>query len=83
MRYSKEFYEKRRVLTQVSARRILEILWDYVVPESAVDVGCATGTWLAEARNRGVRTVCGIDGAWVPRGLLEIPDECFIEPSAQ
>jgi SAM-dependent methyltransferase len=53
-----------------SAERILDILWDYVQPNSVLDVGCGIGTWLAALQSRGVKDVCGIDGPWLNDGNL-------------
>src|SRR5262249_50066622 len=46
---------------------------------SIVDVGCGLGTWLAAFRELGVTDVVGIDGEYVDRDLLEIPQEQFRE----
>ncbi len=48
-----------------------------VQPRSVVDVGCGTGTWLAEWLALGVTDVLGVDGDYVPRDRLEIPEALF------
>jgi 2-polyprenyl-3-methyl-5-hydroxy-6-metoxy-1,4-benzoquinol methylase len=47
-----------------SADCILEILWKYLQPLSALDVGCGIGSWLAALQHRGVKDVRGVDGPW-------------------
>lgn len=75
--YTPAWYERRRAAVRRSAARILPIVFDLVHPRSVIDVGCGTGTWLAEASALGVQTVMGLDGSHVAPGQLEIPAECF------
>jgi hypothetical protein len=49
----------------------------FVPARSAVDVGCGQGVWLAVLRELGVEDVYGVDGAYVDRALLEIPQDRF------
>ena len=44
---------------------------------SVVDMGCGDGTWLAVFRKRGVADILGIDGEYVGRDVLQIPEECY------
>jgi SAM-dependent methyltransferase len=44
-----------------------------------VDVGCGTGIWLAALREKGVADVFGVDGPWVPKELLAVPETMFLE----
>lgn len=48
-----------------SAECILDILWEYMQPASALDVGCGLGSWLVALQSRGVADVRGIDGPWL------------------
>jgi SAM-dependent methyltransferase len=48
-----------------SATRILDILWSYFQPTSALDVGCGLGTWLSVLEDRGLSDLVGIEGAWL------------------
>jgi SAM-dependent methyltransferase len=45
--------------------------------ESAVDVGCGDGTWLAVLQKLGVEDVLGIDGEYVSENLLQFPRHRF------
>jgi 2-polyprenyl-3-methyl-5-hydroxy-6-metoxy-1,4-benzoquinol methylase len=49
-----------------------------VQPNTVIDVGCGVGTWLAVLAENGVADVWGIDGDYVDRALLEIPEERFL-----
>ena len=50
---------------RLSADCILGIVWEYLQPNSVLDVGCGLGTWLAAVQRRGVTDVRGIDGPWL------------------
>lgn len=76
--YTKEFHQGRHVETSYSAKTILGHLLNEISPvNSAVDIGCGVGTFLAELKNRGVATIKGFDGPWVDKEMLVIPKECF------
>lgn len=79
MTYTAEFFVRRRAQALASATFILELMWERLHPQSVLDAGCATGTWLAEAKRKGAHRVRGIDGPWVPREHLEIGDSEFLE----
>lgn len=60
-----------------SAAVIVPLLMERFRPASVLDVGCGTGNWLAEFVRRGVPTIHGFDGPWVPLERLKIPAERF------
>lgn len=45
---------------------------------SVLDVGCGRGTWLAAWREAGVLDVLGVDGDYVDRDRLTIPEQLFV-----
>ena len=71
--YNAAFFDSVASYTQESARVIASLVYDLVKPASVLDVGCATGTWLAEWTTAGVPDVLGIDGNYVDRTALKIP----------
>ncbi|MEO6665275.1 MAG: methyltransferase domain-containing protein [Nitrospiria bacterium] len=76
--YKQAFYAERDASTRYTANTVLARVLD-VFPEieSAVDIGCGVGTWLSVLKSRGVRHIQGVDGPWVDRRFLVIPDDSF------
>lgn len=75
--YGRLFYTLRRKKARMAARHVLPAVLDLVRPVSMVDVGCGTGSWLAEAAGLGVVQCRGLDGPWVRSSLLEIASAQF------
>jgi len=75
--YTKNFYERLRGGATRSAEVIVPLVLRLLPTHSVVDVGCGDGSWLAVFRKFGVEEVLGIDGEYVDRSLLQIPQECF------
>jgi hypothetical protein len=61
-----------------SARVVLPLVTGLVRPASAVDVGCLFGAWAAVARELGVRDLAAVDGGYVDRAELLVPEHRFI-----
>lgn len=78
--YGEEFFHEIKASAQSSAKAILPCLWkmlNYKV-NSLVDVGCGTGSWLAQVVDLfDVQDILGIDGDYVKTTELEIPPEKF------
>lgn len=56
------------------------LFWDeHLHPKSVVDVGCGLGTFLAIFLEQGIEDVLGIDGNWVDKSILFIPEKYFME----
>ena len=71
--YNSSFFDEVTHGTRESAQVVVPLVYELVRPASVLDVGCATGTWLAEWCNAGVPDVLGIDGDYVNRSELQIP----------
>jgi cyclopropane fatty-acyl-phospholipid synthase-like methyltransferase len=78
--YGHDFYKDRHQKTVYSATTILSKVLE-AIPEvnSAVDFGCGVGTWLSVLKGKAVKDIQGIDGAWVDKSLLEIPESNFLQ----
>ena len=60
-----------------SAERVLPRVLGLVGARSLVDFGCGSGAWVAAALAEGVEDALGLDGPWVERGTLAIPEARF------
>ena len=60
-----------------SAERVLPLVLGLIEARSLVDFGCGSGAWVAAALAHGVEDALGLDGAWVERGTLAIPEARF------
>lgn len=70
--YDGQFYAARRERTMPSARRILDIVRDYVAFRSVADFGCGTGTWLSVALEHfDAEKAIGVEGDWMRKEWLD------------
>jgi SAM-dependent methyltransferase len=60
-----------------SAEAIVPLVLEFVPARSVVDIGCGEGSWLAVFRRHGVDEILGLDGDYVDREALQIPQDCF------
>lgn len=75
-KYNREFYKLQSVSSISSAEVVVPLIIDLVHPKSVVDVGCGVGTWLSVFQKAGCK-VRGVDGPWVSKTDLRIPEHCF------
>lgn len=77
--YGSNFYEDNQYGSYLSAIEVLKYVIPIYKPESIVDFGCGTGTWLAATRqiNRDIQII-GVDGDYVDTDMLMIDKEYFL-----
>lgn len=75
--YSENFYAAFRGGAATSAEEVVPIIKKLIDPQSVVDVGCGTGTWLSVFSRYGTDDILGIDGDYVNKEMLEIPESRF------
>lgn len=75
--YPEKFYTEYQSKILTSARLIVPWIIQLLSPQSVIDVGCGTGTWLSVFELHGVSDILGVDGDWVPENRLEISREHF------
>lgn len=76
--YNESFYEYIEENSKGAAGIIMSYIMDRIHPQSIVDFGCAEGVWLKAAKEVDENvTVLGLDGDYVDRERLKIPDDCF------
>jgi SAM-dependent methyltransferase len=61
-----EYDHSQNLHTLEGPKSAFQILFPDGMPESILDVGCGTGTWLLAANDLGVTDVFGIDGVNIP-----------------
>jgi len=76
--YTRSFYDEFKDTSRTSAQVIVPFLMNWAAPTSVIDLGCGLGAWLAVFKEAGVREICGVDGDYVPRNQLVIPERAFI-----
>ncbi|HXL57274.1 MAG TPA: methyltransferase domain-containing protein [Chitinophagaceae bacterium] len=57
-----------------AAREIVPYLINKFHPQSVVDVGCGPGTFLKVFLDNGIEDILGIDGNWIDKSNLFIPE---------
>jgi trans-aconitate methyltransferase len=75
--YDAEFYQSQRGGSHSSAQEIVPLILDLLSVKSVCDVGCGEGTWLRVFRAHKVVDIVGIDGDYVAKDRLQIPDASF------
>jgi SAM-dependent methyltransferase len=76
--YTTSFFETRDTNTRRSAQAVTPWIIELFQPRSVVDIGCGTGHWLSAFMAAGMGDLLGIDGEYVPRDQLSIPEELFV-----
>ncbi|MDR2233235.1 MAG: class I SAM-dependent methyltransferase [Tannerella sp.] len=79
--YNQQFYQTNRNDAKLRSVDLVLAELMKIIPEchSAVDFGCATGTWLKGLEQYGISDVRGYDGKWVDQSKLLISKESFVE----
>ncbi len=75
--YGRTFLNYTSVANLKSARVVSALVFRLLPISSIVDFGCAQGAWLSAWRQLGVDDVLGLDGDYVERNGLVIPEEKF------
>ena len=75
--YDDKFYTSVQAGARQSARHLLPIIFELVMPNSVVDVGCGDGTWLSIVQDLGIADFLGVDGDYVDRKSLQIAADRF------
>lgn len=59
-------------------RAVLNLVFEFIRPQSLLDVGCSVGGWLKVAKSLGVEDILGLDVQWyLDSKQLVIPPENF------
>lgn len=75
-KYTDDFFSELEANSHKSAKIVLPLFYQVFKPESVIDVGCGTGTWLKVWDEiLGVKDYLGIEGPYVKPEMLKIPVE--------
>lgn len=77
--YSSEYFDWQSGGSRDSAEVIVPKVIELLQPKSVLDVGCGVGTWLSVFWQLGIRDIKGVDGSYIPRDKLLVPQERFTE----
>jgi hypothetical protein len=75
--FDAHFFEHVVRDSRESAQIVVSLVYKLLEPASVLDVGCAMGTWLDEWGKAGVQDMLGIDGDYIDRAGLLIPEDKF------
>lgn len=76
--YSNEFFDYISRGSIDSAKVVTALLIAWLRPDSVLDVGCGAGAWCRTWMEGGITTVMGVDGSYVDRKNILIPDINFV-----
>jgi SAM-dependent methyltransferase len=76
--YSHEFFAGQVDGSGSSAAIVVPLVLSLLPLKSVVDIGCGVGPWAAEFLANGVIDVWGVDGEYVDRSQLRIPQDRFL-----
>lgn len=76
--YSDTFFDYIDQGARRSAQALLGRLGPWLRPQSVLDLGSGRGVWLDEWRKAGVRDVLAVDGDYVNRAQLAVPENSFM-----
>lgn len=77
--YNKKFYAALEKGALASAEIMVPfILKNISGINSVLDVGCGTGSWLIKWQENGVKDVLGVDGSYINKEQLKIPENLFV-----
>lgn len=74
--YDEKFYNTIKNGCLASAEQVVPRVIDVTRPGTVIDVGCGEGWWLSEFAKWGCE-VTGVDGDYVDRSRLAIPEDRF------
>ncbi|MDP2923126.1 MAG: class I SAM-dependent methyltransferase [Candidatus Omnitrophota bacterium] len=76
--FAEDFYKINEEGSRRSAREIIPLVLKLIQPKSVIDVGCGIGAWLSVFKEYGIEDIVGIDGKWINKKMLRIPEDRFL-----
>lgn len=76
--YDQSFFDYIESGAARSARVVVSQMQPLLSPRSVLDLGCGRGAWVAAWLEAGVRDAVGVDGDYVDRERLCVPETSFV-----
>ncbi len=76
--YSDTFFDYIDAGARRSAQGVLNLIGPWLRPTSVLDLGSGRGVWLDEWHKVGAAEVLGVDGHYVDRSQLAVPQDSFL-----
>ena len=77
-KYSPKFFAQQKIDSYQSAQVVVPLFLNLFPSKSVVDIGCVVGAWLKAFADNGVSVLKGVDGEWVDKKDLLIPEANFV-----
>ena len=76
--YTKEYFvDELRKTSERTAKKLVPFIVELISVSTVIDVGCGDGSWLKEFEANGISDYLGVDGDYVDRTILRIPETHF------
>lgn len=77
--YFQKMFEGLDSTSRCSAQVVVPLILELLQPQSAIDIGCGVGSWLAVLKELGgTQDLLGVDLECIDKKLLQIPEEQFL-----
>ena len=76
--YSTRYHSQNTTFSLESAKEIVPLLLKLIEPGSVIDVGCGLGSWLSIFQKHHISDILGVDGDFISRRSLLIPEKSFL-----
>ena len=76
--YDSDFYATLNQSSEIASQVYIEYLYQFIKPQSVVDVGCGYASWLKACKKFGSIKLTGVDGKWNNGELVQSLGFSFI-----
>lgn len=77
--YDEKFYSNMENISMKMANIMMPYVINWIKPKSVVDFGCGEGIWLSAIKSVDANIeIFGLDGDYISKSRLRIPEECFL-----
>ncbi|WP_028402619.1 class I SAM-dependent methyltransferase [Ectobacillus panaciterrae] len=77
--FNKAYFQWQHLAALRSAEEVVPDIIRLIQPKSVIDIGCGIGSWLSVFQKYGIEDIKGIDGPYINKNLLRIPEDKFMK----